>query len=280
MPALTDDGRARVAEVANRHGVSQATAEALLDALARGGGSQAQFSIPELGGMGQWSRGGMTMVGDMFNNALKARVDGLCNDLSYLIGQPGIFAPMASGFSGGGYSGGGYSGDWPAGLGQASSAGSQNDMRYAVFPTTRRLAVSRGGVVTVYDTGDHMIGGVSQAQSGDQSLSFSSQRGTVRLSDLAVVSPEGNAPAPVPGPQPQAAPAPDVARAAAQAPASHVAPDPVATPAPDAPAGSFAAAAPAGDIISMIERLAELKARGVLTDEEFAAKKADLLSRL
>ena len=60
-------------------------------------------------------------------------------------------------------------------------------MRYAVFPGTRRLAVARNGTVTIYDTGQHRIGGASQAQSGDQSLSFSSQLGPVRLADLPVV---------------------------------------------------------------------------------------------
>ena len=35
-----------------------------------------------------------------------------------------------------------------------------------------------------------------------------------------------------------------------------------------------------GDIFAAIERLAELKDKGILTDDEFAAKKAELLSRL
>ena len=34
------------------------------------------------------------------------------------------------------------------------------------------------------------------------------------------------------------------------------------------------------DILAAIERLGELQARGVLTDAEFSAKKADLLGRL
>jgi uncharacterized membrane protein len=34
------------------------------------------------------------------------------------------------------------------------------------------------------------------------------------------------------------------------------------------------------DPVVLIERLAELYARGILTDEEFARKKAELLSRL
>lgn len=37
---------------------------------------------------------------------------------------------------------------------------------------------------------------------------------------------------------------------------------------------------PAGDPLLLIERLAELRAKGVLTEEEFVAKKAELLRRL
>jgi membrane protease subunit (stomatin/prohibitin family) len=50
------------------------------------------------------------------------------------------------------------------------------------------------------------------------------------------------------------------------------------------PAAAAAAAAPAGikpdEIMATIEKLAELKAKGVLTDEEFAAKKSELLKKL
>src|SRR6185436_12147364 len=84
MARMTDDGRAKTAEIAARHGVTVATAERLAAALARTGGGQVQFDEPELGGLGQWSRGGMVMIGDMFNNAVKARVDALCSDLSGL----------------------------------------------------------------------------------------------------------------------------------------------------------------------------------------------------
>jgi membrane protease subunit (stomatin/prohibitin family) len=34
------------------------------------------------------------------------------------------------------------------------------------------------------------------------------------------------------------------------------------------------------DVMATIEKLGELKAKGVLTDEEFAAKKAELLKKL
>lgn len=64
-------------ELAAKYGVSVEAIEALRDALRCGGGRQAQFSHPDLGGMGQWSAGGMTQVGDMFNTALKDKVNAL-----------------------------------------------------------------------------------------------------------------------------------------------------------------------------------------------------------
>jgi hypothetical protein len=45
----------------------------------------AQFDYRELAGASQWMPGGMTMVGDMFNNGLKAKVDGLCSELSQIL---------------------------------------------------------------------------------------------------------------------------------------------------------------------------------------------------
>ena len=40
-------------------------------------------------------------------------------------------------------------GGWPADLGQPATTGSQNNLRYAYFPATRRLAIAHGanGVV-------------------------------------------------------------------------------------------------------------------------------------
>jgi hypothetical protein len=78
---------------------------------------------------------------------------------------------------------------WPDGLGEPSSTGSQNDLRYAYFPKARRLAVQRGDATTLYDTADHQIGGVSQQQqNNDGGATFTSQNGDVRLEDLKVVS--------------------------------------------------------------------------------------------
>ncbi len=167
-----------IADIAQRHGFSPEAACAVAEALRHGGGRMAQFSHKELGGMGQWAAGGMIMIGDMFDNALKARVDALCRDLAAAPGPVPAAAERQSGQTGQW---------WPEALGSASAAGAQNDMRYACFPDRRRLAVMRDGKVRVYDTGDHRISGFSQQQSDSQSLSFSSQFGAVPLADLTEV---------------------------------------------------------------------------------------------
>ncbi len=286
---LTADGLRAVETIAARQGFSVEASRAMLMALVAGQGSQAQFNHPEFGGMGQWSRGGMIMIGDMFNNGLKARVEALCVDLSGLLAaspfapapRPGQTQSQTQG-QGQGQNFGGVSlfvpgtggAGWPAELGAPASSGSQNDLRYAVFPATRRLAISRGGQVTVHDLGDHVISGFSQQQSGDQSLTFISQHGLVRVADLPVVTGGAAEPAPVPAPAARAAAVPSAHPPAAPSPA---APAPAAaTPAAATPVP----AAAGGDVFATIEKLADLRAKGILTEEEFAAKKAELLGRL
>jgi hypothetical protein len=267
MQGLTDEGRAIVEEVARRHGVGTDAVLTLLMALAAGNGSQAQFNHPDLGGMGQWSQGGMIMVGDMFNQGLKYRVDALCTELAGLIRTAPLFAPPSRGPGGGDASvslfvPGTFGNRWPEELGSPASAGSQNDLHYAVFPATQRLAIERGGQITVYDLADHRISGFSQQQGGDQSLSFTSQYGLVRVSDLRIVAPAGE---PV---------APPAAQDAAPAPDYPPPPTPTASPSPAQAAGT------ADDIFAKIERLADLRQKDIITAQEFADKKAELLARL
>ncbi len=275
MPQLTPEGLRTVTEIAARHGVSVDAALALLGALAEGHGRQAQFNHPDLGGMGQWSQGGMIMVGDMFNQGLKYRVDALCNELSALLlsqapveAEPMRFQSQSQGASGAVslfVPGTGATGAWwPQELGAPASTGAQNDMRYAWFPGPRRVAIAHGGEVRVYDSGEHDISGFSQQQGGDRSLTFTSQFGVVRLSELTLVSPRTD--------PSHGSPAPG--SAASQTP----------VPAPPPPAGAPAATPPQPlameEIVKTIERLAELRQKGILTEEEFAAKKAELLGRL
>ena len=77
---------------------------------------------------------------------------------------------------------------WPDNLGSPGTSGSQNDVRYAFFPDKQRLAIERDGKVTIYESGDHKISGVSQQQGGSHSLAFSSQKGEVKIEELKAVS--------------------------------------------------------------------------------------------
>ncbi|QIE30151.1 hypothetical protein SBC1_75530 (plasmid) [Caballeronia sp. SBC1] len=286
MRKLTPAGQQLIEEVAQRHGCSTDAAMSMLESVIRGNGSMAQFDHPEFGGSGQWMQGGMTMVSDMFNNHLKSQVQALCSELSRLIAnQPdlirsGSFQSQSQGSQpqrndGTGqqhqqrasYGGStqqqtatgpvslfvpappGTSGDWwPADLGRPNSTGAQNDVRYAFFAEPRRLAIEVNGRMTVYDTLAHQISGFSQQQSSGASLTFSSQHGLVAVASLPVVSAGG---------VPQAASSPVQEKLVS----TH--------------SGTREA-----DVFATIEKLAQLHAKGILSDEEFAAKKAELLNRL
>ena len=134
--ALTPEAEQSVSNIAARYGLSTDAVVAMLYAVNSGGGTMAQFSIPELGGSGQWMRGGMTMVGNMFDNNLKARVDNLCNELSPVAGHHHRVSARPGR--------GGWVADSrvhrrqlvAADLGVPSSTGAQNGARYAIFPAT------------------------------------------------------------------------------------------------------------------------------------------------
>ncbi len=178
-------------QLAQRFGVSIDAVSTLQQALQRGGGTMAQFNHPELGGMGQWQQGGMVMVGDMFNNGLKAKVDELCRELSKTTSAP----KQAFGMSFNSFS---FSSNlaWWSDIadvqGQTpNSAGSQNSTEYAYFRDAKRLLLRENGngAIAVYDTLQHVIAGVSQAQQngggkGAQSLVFQSQLGQFGVDSL------------------------------------------------------------------------------------------------
>lgn len=114
--------------IAARHGVGPDAVRHLLDALARGHGRMAQFNHPDLGGMGQWSAGGMTMIGDMFNSGLKARVVALCDEL----------APLATGENQGS--------GWGSSQSQGSGSGgswNQSGVDPGAAPGGRTVSASR-----------------------------------------------------------------------------------------------------------------------------------------
>ena len=287
MQRLTDQGWQKILELSQRYGVSTDAVMSMLQSVMNGNGTMAQFNHPELGGGGQWMQGGMTMVGDMFNYGLKSKVDGLCTELSQLLAQQPFVPPPASNQSqwqggqqqGGGGPvslfvpgpGGGYGSWWPAELGSPNGSGGQNNVRYAYFSNARRLAVEVNGHVTVYDTLDHQIGGVSQQQGYGGSVTLSSQYGTVDIANLPVVSVDGVAPqAPAQNYVPQNAP---------QSSTSNFVPSFAPEPQPYNPP-TYSNNSQEADIFAKIERLAELQQKGILSQEEYVSKKAELLSRI
>lgn len=189
MQQLSNRRQQAIESLSERHGFSPEAVSSMLQSIIDGGGGMAQFSHPEFSGAGQWMRGGMIMVSDMSNDKLKSRVAALCDALSdWVRDQPDTSssttgssqASAAAHISGGDW--------WPESLGSPDSSGSQNGMRYAVFGQKHRLAIDSQGQVTVYDTLDHRIGGISQQQSGTASLRLQSQHGPVELDSLPVVS--------------------------------------------------------------------------------------------
>lgn len=180
--------RQAIDELARRHGFGVDAILTMRDALIGGNGTMAQFNHPEFAGPGQWMRGGMTMVSDIFNDRLKGRVDALCRELADLVAHP---ASTSSARDGGLPPRRRDEGSLLVDRGRPDSSGSQNGIRYAYFADANRLVVEADGTTTVYDTLDHRIGGCSQQQSDGGSLSFTSQHGRVDLGRLPVVSIDG-----------------------------------------------------------------------------------------
>ncbi len=279
MQNLTPSGQNLVNDISNRYHLSPEAVVHMLVAVNNGGGTMAQFNCPELGGSGQWMRGGMTMVGDMFNHGLKMTVDNLCNELAAALANTQVFPVVKPGTPGSNQW-------WPAELGAPFSSGSQNNIRYAVFP--HRLAIQLNGQITVYDTLNHNIGGVSQQQGGDTSLTFSSQFGTISVSSLPIVSGPGipSAPqtnfanpqvtgnAPVSG-NSNSSNNPNMSSNSNTSSSSNSADTSSRQAIPAAPDS-----ATANDVFQLIEKLARLRDAGALTDEEYNAKKSELLSRI
>lgn len=263
MQNLTPAGDNLVSEISNRYNLSRDAVVHMLVAVNNGGGSMAQFNCPELGGSGQWMHGGMIMVGDMFNHGLKTTVNNLCIELASALANLQIFPVVPTG-----------SPDsnqwWPGDLGQPFSSGAQNNTKYAIFPG--KLAVQLNGQVTVYDTLNHNIGGVSQQQGGDTSLTFSSQFGTISVNQLPILSGAGMADATVAESdstntnftQP---PEPKSIQSNVHQEGQQWSSSDTATESKD-------------EIITLIEKLANLRDAGALTDEDFDTKKKELLARL
>ena len=252
MQKLTTEGQNIVNELSNKYNLSQNAVIHMIGAVNNGGGTMAQFNCPELGGGGQWMRGGMTMVGDMFNYGLKNTVDNLCNEISNALANTIIFplAPKGTRQS---------NQWWPVELGNPFSSGAQNNTRYAIFQN--RLAVDVNGQVTVYNTLDNNISGISQQQGGNDSLTFSSQYGTILVSTLPIISEFGEKHTPN-----------------NQALNNFI--QPIVEQVVANNSTNSALNESSKTIIELIEQLSTLQTAGILTQEEFSTKKAELLARL
>lgn len=298
MTVLSPAGAQLVQNLGQRHGLSTDAVPHMLVAIQNGNGSMAQFNHHEFGGAGQWMRGGMTMVSDLFNNQLKCRVDNVCSDISNALANHQV-TPFSGSFQSQSQNGvssqsqaGGTLGSgnslfapdpeanwWPQELGVPNAIGSQNQVRYAYFAQGRRLAVKTAGDVWVYDTQDHQIGGFSQQQGSGGSITFTSQYGVVNLSSLPVISRNGVAPVieQTPPPAPSSIITQNDQLSENEIPGSvnqrESSKPVVGRSEPSAPSSS-------DSIIATLERLGGLREKGYVSEEEFAAKKAELLSRL
>jgi len=128
-------------------------------------------------------------------------------------------------------------------------------MRYAYFPVQRRLAIAVHEDLRLYDTLDHQVWGVSQQQGPGSTVTFTSQHGVVEVTSLPMIASSRLG-------------SPDEGVMASTRPAAAPSPEP------------DMAAAQATEICATLERLAELRHKGILSEEEFATTKAELLRRL
>lgn len=170
-------GLAAVDELAERHGFSHDAVAHMVSAVTDGNGQMAMFSHPEFGGPGQWMQGGMLMLSDPLNQALKARVDDLCHEIGECLArQPdGRVTERHTAW-------------WPAELGTPDATGEQNGLRYAYFAQARRLVVQTENIIRVHDTLDHHIDGLAQQQDSQSRLTVASQHGEVDLASLPVLA--------------------------------------------------------------------------------------------
>lgn len=313
MQRLTSQGQKKINDIAQQYNVSTDAVMTLLQAVNNGNGTMAQFNHPELGGSGQWMSGGMITVSDMSNNNLKSMVDGICIKLSNLLAeQPFVPAPLngsqnmgrqqqqqvGHGVPNTNDNNESLSHWWPIELGVPTMTGVQNNICYAYFATQKRLAIEINRQVTLFDTLAHQLSGISQQQGGGSSITFTSQHGMVDVFNLPVISstelaetqtPSASANEPNSTDKVSAessANEPDSTDSVLVEPSNANLPDSTSSVPIETNISSETAPAsspnlvPETDIFATIERLALLRQKDVITEEEFVAKKTELLSRL
>lgn len=285
MEQLTSQWQQKINDLAQQYNVSADAVLNLLQAVRNGNGIMAQFSHPEFGS-GQWMQGGITTMGDRFNNSLKTTVDDLCLELSnLLINQPVIYIPLShqsqnqnqqqqqkgsysdSIINGSNLSAGNW---WSSDLGVPLMTGAQNNMRYAYFADINRLAIDINGQVTIFDTLDHQISGVSLQQGASLSVIFTSQYGTVDPFRLPIISSDRDTVSNTTNDMSFETNTTDVQTEMRPPQNSFQPQTDVSSP----------ASVQENDIFATLEKLAQLKQKGIVTEEDFLAKKNELLSRL
>jgi Short C-terminal domain len=294
MSQLNSQWQQKLTELTQKYQLSELAIMVLWQALIKGNGKMAQFNHPELGGVGQWLPGGLTMISDMSNSHLKMVIDNLCGELSILIKEdyfnsikwneplshPGSRqqqqqsqgnidnseAVKANPFN--------YDPWWPIEFGAPTLSGNQNGLLYAYFAHKQRLVLEKQGEISVYNTLHHQISGVSQQQSSSgQLLVFTSPDGTLTVTDLPLISSVTH---PVHEPSVKESNQPTDIIAKAEKIKGML---PRAAPQIESPTKP-ADESPQPDIFSTIKKLAELKEQGIISEQEFEAKKTELLSRL
>jgi len=258
VQTYTQEGQSALQNIASRYNLSYESICLMFQSVNNGGGTMAQFFIPEWGS-GQWMKGGMTMCGDMFNTGLQATVSNLCDELSTLMETTIVFEPMPDSSSGLA-----STTWWPSELGYPDTSGGQNNLRYAYFRQHCRMAIDVSGVISIYDTLDHQIGGVQQQQGEGHSVTFTSQYGTVDPINLPLISGLGS----ISEYSPQTPSSTDESKSNTLV--EVLEPSNVKTH----------SAEKSADIFKNIESLSDLYQAGVLTQNEFETKKAELLSRI
>ncbi|MGB0684473.1 MAG: SHOCT domain-containing protein [Magnetovibrionaceae bacterium] len=171
---------------------------------------------------------------------------------------------------------------WPKHLGTPNAIGSQNNVRYAYFADSHRIAAAVNGSVSVYDALDHHIGGFGQQQGDESSITFTSQKGVVELMSLPVIWRDGAA-------VQASRPITKDQTASGTAPSSHNSEEPDKEPsqiqsqpsrAATSPPPAQTAAKNAEDVFHLLEKLEQLIEKGYIDEEEFRAKKSELLKRI
>lgn len=181
-----------ISHIAQRYVVSEDAVRQLFRAMEFTEGKLAQFSHPDLGGRGQWMPG-MIMLSDTDDAQTKARIAGLCAEVSAIVqgrqtsADEALAVPIDAGASGACVTMPAGESWWPASFGHPAASGDQHGIRYAYFPNRDRLLVQQGARITSYDTTGHRISGFAQEQSTASRICFTSDHGPLDLGELQCV---------------------------------------------------------------------------------------------